>query len=603
MMKDAAGEVLYIGKALSLRNRVRSYFQPSAQLGPRLRALVDRVADIEYIVTDSEIEALILESNLIKEKEPWFNVRLKDDKSFPYLKVTDERFPRVVVARRPKRGERVFGPYTDARAVRETLDVLRKVFPIRTCALDLSGRLDYRPCLLYHIGRCGAPCAGLQSEEEYNALVEEVCLFLSGRHSRLLPELRARMEEAAERLEFERAARLRDQLRALEKVIQKQKVAGSAGADQDVIGLHREGDTACAQVFFVRDGKIVGRQHYFLDAGEAEPPEIVAAFLQQYYSQNAFVPPEILLPAEPEEAEVIERWLSGLRGGRVRLRRPQRGEKRRLVEMVSDNARLVLGERLAAQARRLETDEEGLRQLQEILGLPAPPRRIEAYDISTFHGSEGVGAMVALKDGRPHPAAYRRFRIRREGEAADDYADMREVVRRRMERGLRERAELEELPPEARAVAARKARFAQMPDLIVIDGGKGQLSAARDALRDLDLEGIPTIALAEREEEVFIEDEAEPLRLPENSPALRTLQRVRDEAHRFALAYHRKLRDERTTRSALDAIPGVGPRRKRALIRHFGSVKAVGEADLDQLRAVPGMPEAVARRIYEQMRR
>ena len=603
LFKNAAGEIIYVGKAVSLRDRVRSYFQKHGRyVSPKVKAMVEHIADLEFIVTDSEVEALILECNLIKEHEPWYNVRLKDDKSFPYLKVTAERFPRVMVVRRPSKEGRNFGPYTDARAVRETLKFLRKLFPVRTCSLDLSGELNYRPCLLYHIGRCGAPCAGLQSEEEYNRLIDEVCLFLEGRHHRLIPELRAKMEAAAAKLEFERAARLRDQLQALEKVVERQKVVSDDGNDQDVIGMARSGNSLCVQVFFVRDGKLTGREHFFLEgAGDTSDAEALGAFVQQYYAEAAFVPREILLPEELEDQEVLAEWLSRRRGGKVTLRVPKRGEKRRLVEMVTHNAVLVLGESEAKRARVLERRSQALTQLQELFGLEEPPRRIEAYDISNTQGQDAVGSMVVFIDGEPANAEYRQFKIR-DIEGPNDFAMMHQVISRRFMRGLKEREELAALPAGERDAQARKARFADFPDLVIIDGGKGQLGAARDALRELNLEEIPTAGLAERLEEIYVEDQPEPIRLPDDSPALQLLQHIRDEAHRFALNYHRKLRSKRQSRSVLDEIEGVGPKRKKELIKHFGSVRAVREASLEALKAVPGLPAAVAERIYHELR-
>lgn len=599
LMKDEVGRVIYVGKAVVLKNRVRSYFQKGA-VSPKTRILAGKIADIEYIVTANEVEALILESNLIKEKSPRYNVRLKDDKHYPYLKVTDERFPRVTVVRRREKGGRTFGPYTDSAAVRTTMRFLRKLFPIRTCSLDLSGELNYRPCLLYHIGRCGAPCAGLQSEEEYNKLIDEVCLFLEGRHEALIPTLRSKMEAAAKNLEFEKAARLRDQMRALERMVERQKVLSVEKEDLDVIGLSIEGAAVCVQVYFVRGGKLVGREHFFLDrTADEETGELLTAFVEQYYARATFIPRTILLPVQVEEAEVIEAWLGEQRGGRVHLRVPQRGEKRRMVEMAQENARLVLEEHLSRETRRVEANRIGLEQLQETLDLPHLPLRIEAYDISNFQGAEAVAAMVVLDEGVPATDEYRRFKLRTQG--PNDYAMMQEVLRRRFTRALKEQEELDALPPEQHEEALKHLRFVKMPDLIVIDGGKGQLSAAREVLQELGLEDIPTISLAERLEEVFVEGRSEPILFGRDTPALHILQRVRDEAHRFGLSYHRKLRDKKTTRSVLDDIPGIGPKRKSALLRKFGSVKGVAQASLEELQLVPGISRELAERIREQL--
>lgn len=600
LMKDASGTVIYVGKAISLRNRVRSYFQKGHTVSPKVRILAEHIEDIEYIVTSNEVEALILESNLIKQKSPKYNVRLKDDKHYPYLKVTDEPFPRVTVVRRMEKGGRIFGPYTDSHAVRTTMRFLRKLFPIRTCSLDLSGELNYRPCLLYHIGRCGAPCAGLQSEEEYNKLIDEVCLFLEGRHEQLVPTLKEKMEKAAENLEFEKAAKLRDQMHALERMVEKQKVLSSAQEDQDVIGIAGEGAAVCVQVFFIRSGKLVGREHFFLEkTADEELDEVLTAFVQQYYAKATFIPRYVLLPLAIEESTVVESWLGELRGGRVHLHVPQRGERKRLIEMAYENARLVLNEHLSREDRRQKANQVGLQQLQEALGLEEPPARIEAYDISNFQGDEAVAAMVVAEDGVPNPDEYRRFKMRTKG--PDDYAMMQEAIRRRFTRGLKEQEELAALPQEEQVAARAQLRFVDLPDLVLIDGGLGQLHAAREVMRELGVDEIPAIGLAERLEEVFVEGKSEPIRFRHDSPALHILQRLRDEAHRFGLSYHRKLRDRRTTRSALDDVPGIGPKRKRALLRKFGSVKGVTQASIEELQTVPGISKELAERIREHL--
>lgn len=616
LMKNAAGEVIYVGKAVSLRSRVRSYFQPSRHgRGPgsaKVAAMVAHIADFEYIVTDTEVEALILESNLIKRYRPWYNVRLRDDKAYPYIKVTlEERFPRVILVRRKRNdGGRYFGPYTNVHAVRETLQFVRKLLPIRTCTLDLSGELNYRPCLMYHIDRCGAPCAALQSEEEYRKIVDQVILFLEGRQEALIPELTRRMEAAAEGLQFERAARIRDQIRGLETVIERQKIVSTTDtSDQDVVGLALGRETACVQVFFIRGGKLVGREAFFVEVTpETEEAEALGAFLQEYYERADLVPPQILVPVEPEDAPVLAAWLEQRRGGKVRLRRPQRGEKRELMEMVAENARLALGEYEANTERRQTRNQRALADLAGRLGLDQPPRRIECYDISNLQGQQAVASMVVLTDGEPDPSQYRRFKIQGQ-ETPDDYRMMAETIRRRFTHYLREREEMERLVAEAgpeeaearRAELMQQARFALLPDLVVIDGGRGQLNAARAVLQELGLEELPAIGLAERFEQIFLEDDPDPLELDHQSPALHLLQRVRDEAHRFALRYHRQLRDARTSHSALDEIEGVGPKRKKALLRHFGSVKKVREASLEELCAVPGLPRSVAERIYQQL--
>lgn len=609
MFKNAAGEVIYVGKAVSLRSRVRSYFQSPHNLSPKVRVMSSHIADLEFIVTENEVEALILEANLIKQKRPRYNVRLRDDKAYPYLKVTwNERFPRVMLARRVANdGARYFGPYTNSAAMRDTMRVLRKMFPVRTCSLDLSGELNFRPCLLYHIHRCGAPCAGKVSEDEYNALMEQVCLFLEGRHEKLLPALREQMRQAAARLEYERAARLRDQIRALEAVAERQKIVSTKLEDQDLIGFARKDDIACMQIFHVRDGRIIGREHFFVDVGvDDDDSEIVTAFVQQYYQTATFIPKEILVQAPLQEADVIAGWLRGRRGGAVRLRVPQRGEKRQLIEMVAENARIVLEEQLAQLARRSEEAAKALSHLAEVLNLPAEPHRIECFDISNIQGTEAVASMVVFEDGLPKPSDYRRFRIRTKS-TPDDFTMMREVIERRFRRGLQEQAG-----------EADDRGFGDFPDLVVIDGGKGQLNAAREVMRNLGVADIPTIGLAEGSnwqvtpgmdrdrqrtfERVFVEGQPDPAPFPWASPGLKLLQRIRDEAHRYAITYHRHLRDQRTSRSVLDDIPGVGPRRKRELLRRFGSVAGIRRASVDEIAAVPGISRSLAERIAEAVR-
>lgn len=609
MFKNAAGETIYVGKAVSLRNRVRSYFTSVHTQTAKVRVMAAQIADLEFIVTDTEVEALILEANLIKQKRPRYNVRLRDDKAYPYLKVTwNEPFPRVVLARRVLNdGARYFGPYTNTTAMRETMRFLRKMFPVRTCSLDLSGELNFRPCLLYHINRCGAPCAGKVSEQEYNALMEQVCLFLEGRHDKLLPDLYEQMRAAAAKLEYERAARLRDQIRSLEAVAERQKIVTTKLEDQDIIGFARQDDVVCMQIFHVRDGRLIGREHFFMEANaDDDETEIMTAFVKQHYQTATFVPREILLQAPVAEHDVIEGWLRERRDGAVRLHVPQRGEKRRLIEMVEENARIVLDEQLAQIARRSEEAAKALAHLVEALNLPSEPQRIEAFDISNIQGNEAVASMVVFEDGQPKPSDYRRFRIRTK-DTPDDYAMMREVIERRFRRGLKEQAE-----------EVEERGFAEFPDLVLIDGGKGQLNAAREVMRELGVADIPAISLAEgsergaapgrnrdRErmyERVFVEGQQDPAPLSWASPGLKLLQRIRDEAHRYALTYHRHLRDQRTSRSLLDDIPGVGPRRKRALLRKFGSVAGIRRATVDEIAQVPGISRALAERIAEHVR-
>ena len=580
LMQDEAGDIIYVGKALSLKDRVRSYFSGTPS-SPKVRALVNRIADFDYIVTDSEVEALILESNLIKEHRPWYNVRLRDDKNYPYLKITNEPFPRVmVVRRREEDGSRYFGPYTNSQAMRQTVKFLRKHFPIRACRRRLEGNKE-RPCLNFHINRCLAPCTGEVSPEAYGEIVDQVCRFLEGRREGLIKDLTAKMESAAKDLRFEEAARLRDQINALQYAAQdQQKIVGDLGLDQDIIGVAQGEGIACVQVFFVREGKIVGREQFLMeDESGSAPGEIVAAFLQQYYPRAAHIPKEILIEAEVEDSDALSQWLSTKRGSKVYIKVPRRGPKRRLLALVQENARLALEDVLGAQSRRQQEIQRALTRLQEILGLPDLPGRIEGYDISNIQGREAVGSLVVFTNGEPDKDQYRRFRIRTEG--PDDYAMLQETVRRRFLRGLQEGT--------------------PWPDLILIDGGKGQLSSVTSVLAELDL-SIPSCSLAEREEEIYLPSSPEPLRLPRDDAGLLLLQRIRDEAHRFALTYHRQLRSKSGLASALDDIPGVGPKRKRALLKHFGSLAKVREASLEELEAVPGLPAQVARNIYHGLR-
>lgn len=591
LMKNEAGEIIYVGKAKNLRSRVRSYFQRSRDHSPKVRVMVSHITDFDYIVTDSEVEALILENNLIKEHAPRYNVRLKDDKTYPYIKVTlNEHFPRVLlVRRRLNDGARYFGPYTDVKAVRETLDFLRAIFPVRTCRKDIKPGASDRPCLNYHLGRCEAPCASLVSLEDYRAMIDEVVAFLEGKVEHVIPKLTAKMQEAADKLEYERAARLRDQIYAIRKMAERQKIVAEHREDQDFLGCARVGDLACVQVFFVRDGKVVGRDHFLLDCSpEEDEREILAAFIKQFYAQAAYIPRFIFLPLELDEPDILESWLSDLRGSRVYLHVPKRGAKKELVEMVMENANTVLEVARSRQERREADIAEALKQLEEVLGLEAPPSRIEAFDISNTQGKDMVASMVVMVDGKLVGDEYRRFRIRSVQDGPNDYLAMQEVISRRFRRGLQEQAE------------GGEGKFSTFPDLVLIDGGKGQLNAAIQIRDELGLD-IPFISLAERMEEVFVEGRSEPVNLPRNTKGSLLLQRLRDEAHRFALTYHRNLRGKSSRSSILDQIPGVGPKRKKALLRHFGSVKAIREASVEDLCKVEGINRKVAEEIYQYM--
>jgi len=584
LFKDAQGTVLYVGKAVSLRARVRSYFHKSAEHSVKTRRLVEKIADLEWMVTDTELEALVLECNLIKRYRPPYNIRLRDDKNYPFLCLTtSEPFPRLMLVRRVKNdGNRYFGPYSGSRPVYQTIHLLNRLFPLVTCGEAFTGEPVRKPCLYYHLGRCPAPCAGLADRERYRETVREVELFLNGKHDKLLKNLYRQMEEAAERLEFERAAALRDQIRAVEQVLSQQKVVSTEMIDQDVLAYAADEQRALVQMFFIRGGKLIGQQHFFLEGVSGEDQRAaLQEFLKQYYDQAQDVPSEILLPAQIEEAQIIEQWLRQKRGKRVQLVAPQRGSKKKLLEMALTNAELALEQARQQWLQKKAQQEAVLVALQQALGLEALPRRIEAYDISNIQGTAPVGVMVVLKEGKPSKSDYRRFRIKYHPETPNDFAMMKEVVTRRLQEAQ-----------------AGNPKFAELPQLMLIDGGKGQLNAALEAMREVGVQ-VPAIGLAKRFEEVYLPGRAEPLILPKDSPALHLLQAVRDEAHRFAVEYHRKVRLRRATSSVLDEIPGVGPKRKQALLRHFGSVKRLREASVEEIAGVPSIPRSVAEAIYE----
>lgn len=592
LMKNEAGEVIYVGKAINLRNRVRSYFQKSANHSLKVQVMVEHIVDLEYIITDSELEALILENNLIKEHAPRYNVRLKDDKTYPYIKVTvQETFPRVLMVRkRLDDGARYFGPYTDVTVVKKTLSFLRTLFPLRTCNKKIEEGAQDRPCLNYHIGRCLAPCAGFVSKEKYGEMIDEVIMFLEGRIDRLIPDLTKKMQEASAKLEFEKAARFRNQIQGLQTLAERQKMVAQHAEDQDYVGYARHGELACVQVFFVRSGKLIGRDHFLLDcSSEEEEAEILRSFLQQYYEEASYIPREIFTPVPLAEPEVLESWLGNMREGRVYLKTPQRGPKKQLLDLVMKNAQVVLDETRTRSSFKQRALERSLQELQELTDLPEPPERIEAFDISNLQGTNIVASLVVWENGDFKSSDYRRFRIRGVEGAPDDYESMREAVRRRFQRGLEERKE-----------QTGEQKFSTFPDLVLIDGGKGQLNAALEVREELDLI-IPFISLAEKREEVYVEGNSAPVILPNDSPGLLLLRKIRDEAHRFALTYHRNLRGRATRRSVLDEIPGVGPKRKKDLLKHFGTIKKIREATLEELQAVPGISAKLAAEIYQHM--
>ncbi len=593
LMRDARGEVIYVGKAVNLANRVRSYFHASAQEHPKTRRLVAEIADIEWILTDSEVEALILEANLIKRYRPRFNVRLKDDKRYPYLKVTAEPFPRVLITRRMEQdGGRYFGPYTSTRALRETLDLLRRLFPYRTCARDITGH-DARPCLYFDLKLCPGPCIGAVDEAQYNAVIRQLIRFMEGETEAVMAELKTQIEAAAAELAFERAAHLRDRYLALKQVMERQHIVTTASTHQDVIALAYDGGDACVEVFFVRGGKLMGRESLMMEggtAGEEDEAAILTAFLQQFYADAATIPPEIILPTQIAEAAVLESWLRRRRGDVVYIRVPRRGEGRELLELAARNAAETLRVLKARWAMERRRGEEALLALQKTLALPRPPLRMECYDISTTQGVEVVGSMVVFERGRASKRHYRRFRIK-QVVGQDDFASMREVLTRRFERWRRV------TQGELRGTRGGQT-WATLPDLLIVDGGKGQLGVAVEVLAAFGLrDRVPVIGLAKREEAIFRPGRAEPLRLDAADPALLLLQRIRDEAHRFAITYHRKRRRRRGLASQLDAISGIGPVKRKALLRHFGSLEAIRQADEAALCHVPGISKVLAAQI------
>ena len=600
LMKASDGTVIYVGKANRLRTRVRSYFgdagKPKLAVGSREQSahaltsqLMRYVTDIDYIVTETEVEALILENNLIKAHQPRYNVKLKDDKRYPYLRVTvNEPFPRIHITRKAENdGTRYFGPFVHVRSTRQILKQLTKLFPIRTCTLPLAEVGNrYRVCLDYHIGRCPGPCADKIDASDYNEIVRKVCQFLSGNTDAVVKELTEQMQAAAEALDFEMAAKYRDTLKDVQQAITTQNMDSVSTADEDVIGIAARTDIACVQLLRVRDGKLLEREHYYLNDADPESLDAaLSAFISQYYQNAVFVPKTVVLPMPIASMELIENWLSEKQGNRVGLHVPRAGRLRKLQILATKNAEILLTQR-EQNVVYSSGVEPALVELQELIGLKHPLRRIEAYDISNLGDRFAVGSMVVLEDGKPASGEYRRFKIR-SVKGQNDFAMMQEVITRRFRRAL-----------------ANDEKFNTLPDLILIDGGKGQLSAAQAAMKTFAssrLPDIPLIALAKRIEEIFVPDKPEPIVLREDNPTLHMIQRLRDEAHRFAVTYHRQLRQKSLSASVLDEIPNLGPKRKQVLLQHFGSIKAIREASLDGLLSVKGIPRSVAEHIRKHL--
>lgn len=575
LMHDATGKVIYVGKAVVLKNRVRSYFRNLASHTPKVKAMVAKIAEIETIVTSSEVEALILECNLIKKYRPRYNIMLKDDKTYPYLKVTmQEDFPRLVVTRIQARdGAKYYGPYADAGAMHATVKLLRGMFPLRTCRKMNPDR----PCLNYHIKRCLAPCAGYVSRTEYSSMIKSVCMVLDGRTNELERDLQRRMQEAAENYAFEEAARLRDQLQAVQRLNEQQKAVTNNGGDMDVIGYGQDITGSCIQIFFVRKGKLIGRDNFFLHNDGDSAVEVLSAFIKQYYNEATFIPKEIVLPftLEDEDKGTVEAWLTERSSRKVELVVPQRGVKKELLKLANDNAVKLLEERLRKGSLSLKNDVEAAEELQQVLGIDHALERMDCFDISHTQGTETVASMVVFRNGSISKKDYRKYKIVSAEGKPDDFKSMQEVVYRRYK------------------------DYEDLPSLVVIDGGKGQLSSALEVIRGLGLHDLPVVGLAERNEEIFLPHQSKSIMLDRDSSALHLIQRIRDEAHRFAITFHRKLRTKRNLVSVLDHVDGIGPKRRQALWKAFKTIDAMKAASVEELAAVDGMNSAAAQTLYD----
>jgi excinuclease ABC subunit C len=597
IMRDEDNGIIYVGKAINLKNRVRQYFQNSRGHSPKVLAMVERIRDLEYIITDSELEALILECNLIKKHRPKYNILLKDDKHYPYIKITvNEDYPRIMTTRDIKKdGAKYFGPYTDVGAVSRTIELIKKLFPIRTCSKNIRKTAGKeRPCLNYYINRCMGPCQGDVDIQAYKDMVKGILLVLEGKQDEILGELETKMQQAAESLDFERAAELRDSIASVRKLAERQKIISSAMGDQDVIAMARADGAVCIQIFFIRGGKLLGREHFLLEGGDAEDNgAVILSFVKQFYNGDTFVPKEVLLQYETEDMEIIESWLSEKRGSKVKVIVPQKGEKQKLVEMVAKNAE----DAIQLLVEKYRQDEEktlgAIRELADYMGLSKAPRRIEAFDISHLQGVENVGSMIVFENGKAKNRDYRRFKIKHV-EGANDYESMREVLERRFRHGLKEQAQLKQEGKEAET-----GKFAVFPDLILIDGGLGQVHAVLPVLRELSI-SIPVCGMVKddkhRTRGLIYEDQE--ILVPINSHAFRLMTNVQDEAHRFAISYHRSLRSKATVKSQLDEVPGIGPARRQALLKKFGSLKNIKAASIEELSAVPGMNKKAAEMIH-----
>lgn len=599
LMKNNENQIIYVGKAISLKNRVRQYFQSLRNQAPKVRAMVANIASFEYIVTDSELEALILECNLIKENRPKYNILLRDDKTYPYIKITmREDYPRVIKTRILKKdGGKYFGPYSNVSALNETLQVIHQVFPIRTCKRNIANSIEKkeRPCLNYHIKRCVGPCTGKVDQQQYMQMIQEIILFLDGKEDELIKKIENKMKDAALKMDYEEAALYRDQLTALSSIIEKQKVVSNHDLDQDIIAAARGEEESYVQVFFIRKGKVVERQQYVISNNVEEGMgEILSSFVKQFYNNRTFIPKEILIEEELEDKTLIENWLSNKRGSKVLIKTPKIGEKKQLVDMVKKNAILMMEQREEINKRKKEVKEQLMKELQEKLDLEEPPYRIEAFDISNIQGVESVGSMVVFEEGKPKNKDYRRFKIKTV-KGANDYGSLEEVILRRFKRGLEETQSLIEGKS-----TIEEGKFSNFPDLIMVDGGLGQVHSVEKSLRILGLD-IPvcgmlkddrhkTRGLIYRDKEVVLQ---------KTSPLFLFITKVQDEAHRFAITYHRSLRREATLSSTLEEIPGIGKKRRIALMKHFKDINKIKTATIEELMKVDGINKTAAQNIVD----
>ncbi|WP_069648929.1 excinuclease ABC subunit UvrC [Caloranaerobacter ferrireducens] len=600
LMKNENGQIIYVGKAVNLKKRVRQYFQASSSKTPKVKAMVKSIVEFEYIITDNELEALILECNLIKKHKPKYNILLRDDKQYPYIKVTtNEKFPRVIKVRKIEKDKaKYFGPYTSTSAVNDTLEIIRNIYPLRSCRKNLDNiKKKERPCLNYFIGRCLGPCQGNVDEKEYMEMIHEVLLFLGGKEDKLIHLIEEKMKNAAKQLDFENAAKYRDQLNSIKHILEKQKVVSSTLIDQDIIGMARGIEDVCIQVFFVRGGKLVGREHFILtDTSEMARGEILSSFVKQFYMNSSFIPKEILVEEEIQDKELINRWLSQKRGSKVQIKVPVRGEKNLLMEMVRKNAMETLENQSERIKRKIQLDRAALDELANLLGLDKIPERIEAFDISNIQGVESVGSMVVFQEGQPRKSDYRRFKIKSVS-GPNDYGSMEEIIYRRFERGINEREFIKDNKVDL-------GNFSIFPDLIMVDGGKGQVNAAKKVIKQFNL-NITVCGLVKddfhRTRGVIYENKE--INIPKDSNCFKLITRIQDEAHRFAISYHRSLRNKKLFKSQLDSIKGIGEKRKKALLKSFGSIEKIKNASIEELKSVEGMNIKAAEAVYNYFRK